>query len=214
MDINKEQLIEIIINIHGSMEKNEELLTRLDSSIGDGDHGINMKKGFNAVVMGILNNESKLENIKDVLYYTGRTLASNIGGASGVFFSTMFINASMVSNKNKIDMRNFIKMMDSAIKGIKSRGNVKVGQKTMLDVLEPAFIALNGSIRLQLDDEEILSNMINEAYIGLMNTKNLKATKGKAGLFKEKTIGHIDPGAMSTYLMLNDIVNYSKKLKN
>jgi dihydroxyacetone kinase-like protein len=202
--ITTESLIKILRNIAIKIHENKELLTELDAAIGDGDHGINMNKGFTAV-------SKKLEGLKtddcgEILKVTAMTLISTIGGASGPLYGTAFLKASTIAKgKTELGKETIIKMFDEAIKGVVMRGKAHIGEKTMLDALIPAYEALKES----LEQGQELSIAFNEAagaaYKGVERTKHIIATKGRASYLGERSLGHQDPGATSSYLILKTI---------
>ncbi|MBM7871209.1 dihydroxyacetone kinase-like protein [Clostridium pascui] len=206
MKIGANEVKETIKNIAKVMAENKEFLTELDANIGDADHGINMCKGFKAVIKKL--NETNTESISEILKITGMTLVSNVGGASGPLYGTAFMKASMAIDKDYMDIYDLINMLQAALEGIKVRGKSQAGEKTMIDVIEPALNALVKSKDDGLIDEKALENMKDEALKGLEHTKSIIATKGRAAYLGERSIGHQDPGATSSYLMLNEIYKY------
>ncbi|MGL6106465.1 dihydroxyacetone kinase subunit DhaL [Romboutsia sp.] len=202
--MKSEQLIQIINKIGEVIEENKLYLTELDATIGDGDHGLNLSKGFKAVKekLATLNTSS----ISEVLKTTGMALVSSVGGASGPLYGTAFMKASMVvNNKEEIDINDLEKMLEEALNGVKMRGKSQFGEKTMIDAIEPALNKLKSDISNNLDVITCLENMSNEALKGTEATKNIIATKGRASYLGERSIGHQDAGATSSYLILKTI---------
>lgn len=211
MSVNEKQVKEIINAIAVVIGENKDYLTKLDAAIGDGDHGLNLDRGFETVRKKLKNEgESDIGNIlKDV----GMTLVSNVGGASGPLYGTAFMKAAVtVKGKNTVDINDFFKMLQEALAGIKMRGKAELGDKTMIDSIEPAVISLKNSLDKRLNDVEALKNVRDEALKGVNNTKNISARKGRASYLGERSIGHQDPGATSSYLILNVIYEEIKKL--
>jgi dihydroxyacetone kinase-like protein len=204
MSINITSLIKIINKIADVMDENKAFLTELDAAIGDGDHGINMTRGFNAVREKLKTDTSKKAG--DILKTVGMTLVSNVGGASGPLYGTAFMKAAIAVKDNEtLDIKDFIKIMEAALEGIKLRGKATVGEKTMVDAVVPAIEALQEGLTQNLKPLEILFNAKEAAKAGVEFTKTIVATKGRASYLGERSIGHQDPGATSTYLMLNAI---------
>lgn len=203
---SRDALINILCNIAHTIKENKELLTNLDAAIGDTDHGINMNKGFNAVV-------EKLETLKEsdchtILKTTAMTLISTVGGASGPLYGTAFLKASAVAeNKTELSDQDLIKMFDEGIKGIMMRGKAQRGEKTMLDALIPAYEALKESLEAGDNTATAFKKASEAAYNGVEYTKTIKATKGRASYLGDRSIGHQDPGATSSYLMLKTIAD-------
>lgn len=185
--------------------ENKQFLTDLDAAIGDGDHGINMARGFEAVA-------SKLQTLgadKDigtVLKTVGMALISSVGGASGPLYGTAFMRAAGPSQgKQELDTETAALMLSAAINGIKERGKATRGEKTMLDALEPAYDAF---VTAQAAGEALpacLAAAYKAAEAGVEYTKTISATKGRASYLGERSIGHQDPGATSSYLMLKTL---------
>lgn len=207
--ITRDLLIDILKNIGEVIKDNKQYLTDLDSAIGDGDHGINMNKGFKAVV-------EKLDTVKDkdcgeVLKTTAMTLISTVGGASGPLYGTAFLKASMaVKGKMELDKEDILKIFDEAIKGIVMRGKAKQGEKTMLDALIPAYEELKESFENGSSLSEAFNNACIAANEGVEYTKTIRATKGRASYLGDRSIGHQDPGATSSYLMIKTIADTLK----
>jgi dihydroxyacetone kinase-like protein len=211
MSITLINLVNIINKIDDSLDENKALLTELDAAIGDGDHGINMTRGFHAVKEKLKTNTSNTAG--DILKIIGMTLVSNVGGASGPLYGTAFMKASLVVKDNEtLDIKDFVNIMEAALEGIKLRGKGIAGEKTMIDAVVPAITALKNGLLTNLKPIEILFNTKEAAKNGVEFTKTIIATKGRASYLGERSIGHQDPGATSTYLMLQVIYDEVKKL--
>lgn len=201
---NSNILIKIIENMGKNIIENKDYLTELDRVIGDADHGINMSKGFSAV-------DAKLDEMNgkdwgDILKTVAMTLISTVGGASGPLYGTAFLRAStVVDGKMEIDKEDIINMFEQAVEGIKMRGKSDKGDKTILDALIPAFEALKLAYE-EGKDTKIAFKMAEEAALeGVEYTKDIIAKKGRASYLGERSIGHQDPGATSTYIMIKSI---------
>ena len=171
-------------------EEKETLLTDLDRAIGDGDHGVNMVRGFKALPDNI--DDSSMQSL---LKSTGMTLMSHIGGASGPLYGFSFVKMSQVVNE-EIDQDNLKALLNSFSEAIAQRGKVELNEKTMYDVIERTREALD-------KDENIDFNTL-QSYAD--ETKNMIATKGRASYFKEDSKGYIDPGAQSSVYILNAMI--------
>ncbi|WP_138268809.1 dihydroxyacetone kinase subunit DhaL [Anaerofustis stercorihominis] len=202
--MTKETLIELIKNIAKKIEEEKQFLTDLDSEIADGDHGINMARGFEAV-------EAKLDTVKDkdcgtILKTVGMTLVSTVGGAAGPLYGTAFMKAGMVlAGKEELNGEDFIKSMEAAIEGVKQRGKSDKGEKTMLDSMIPAYDAFKENI--DKDTKEAMKEALEAAKEGIEYTKTIIATKGRAAYIGERSIGHQDPGATSFTYMIECLYN-------
>ncbi|MGL5616180.1 MAG: dihydroxyacetone kinase subunit DhaL [Sarcina sp.] len=202
--INGLKLKNIFKEIDKVMDENQLKLSELDAAIGDGDHGLNMNKGFNAVIEKI--ETMPEDNLANLVKVAGMALVSNVGGASGPLYGTAFMKASMVIvNKSEIDIKDFIEMLKAALEGIKMRGKASLGEKTMIDALEPAIKAGEVAFNEGKDEKEILSIIENAAKEGAEGTKNIVATKGRASYVGERSLTHQDAGATSMYLILKAI---------
>lgn len=205
--ITRDTLIDMLNKIAETIIENKEFLTDLDAAIGDGDHGINMDKGFRAVI-------EKLHGVKDkdcgsILKNTAMTLISTVGGASGPLYGTAFLKASIIAKeKMELESEDIIRMFDEGIKGIVMRGKAKRGEKTMLDSLIPAYEALKISIEGGDTLTQAFDKASKAAYDGVEYTKTIRATKGRASYLGNRSIGHQDPGATSSYLMIKSLANF------
>lgn len=208
--MDSKKVIEILIKVSEKIDKNKEYLTELDAAIGDGDHGLNMSKGFNAVSDKLKAEED--DNIGNILKNTGMTLVSNVGGASGPLYGTAFMKASMaLKDKNEIDINDFLSALKLALEGIKSRGKSTEGEKTMIDALSPAIKSMEDSIKNGDSYIEVLEKGKYAALEGVEFTKTIKATKGRASYLGDRSIGHQDPGATSCFYILETIYEEAKK---
>lgn len=204
MSINGLKVIEILNKIADVIDENKLYLTELDAAIGDGDHGLNMSKGF-AVVKEKLK-EDDGSNIGDILKKTGMALVSNVGGASGPLYGTAFLKAATVVNgKEEIELSDFAKILEAALEGIKMRGKAELDDKTMIDAIEPALNVLKDGLVKGVSVEAILKEVADAAYKGVEHTKEIAARKGRASYLGERSIGHQDPGATSSALILDTI---------
>lgn len=202
--IDNNKLIKIITKIGEKITQEKEFLTELDNIIGDGDHGINMARGFSEV-------EKKLPELNDkdigtILKTIGMTLVSTVGGASGPLYGTAFMKSgNYMMNKTNLDLNDFIEILKISIEGIKMRGKSTAGEKTMLDSMIPALEAIERESKNNKNIKDIFDLGIKAAENGIEYTKTIKATKGRASYLGERSIGHQDPGATSFTLMLKVI---------
>lgn len=199
------KMAEIIRAIAARMEAEKDFLTQLDNEIGDGDHGINMARGFKAVLEKL----PELENgdLGSLLKGAGMQLVSNVGGASGPLYGTAFMKAgNFLKGKTEAEAADFAAAMEAAIGGIKMRGKAEEGEKTMLDALCPAHKALVTAVDGGAELQEALQKAVEAAKGGVEYTKTIIATKGRASYLGERSIGHQDPGATSSLYMLEEMV--------
>jgi dihydroxyacetone kinase-like protein len=177
------------------IEHSEEL-TALDSAIGDGDHGANMKRGFEAVLADLDAHAAK--PLPEALKAAGMQLVMKVGGASGPLYGTLFMTLGR-SLPEDADRAAFAAALKAAIDAVKARGKSDVGQKTMLDVLAPVQEAVAGNAAL--GDVAAKANEAAEATVPML------ATRGRASFLGERSIGHMDPGARSSALIVGAAVS-------
>ncbi|WPC44663.1 dihydroxyacetone kinase subunit DhaL [Clostridium sp. JS66] len=211
MSINTAEVIKILNKITDVMSQNKAFLSELDAAIGDGDHGINMEKGFLAVSDKIKDDTESA--IGDVLKKAGMALVSNVGGASGPLYGTAFMKAAAeLKDAKTMDLKDFLNVMNAALGGIKMRGKAELEDKTMVDAIVPAIKSLNESVSSNEDTVIALEKAKDSALKGVLHTKEIIAKKGRASYLGERSIGHQDPGATSSYLMLNTIYECIKEI--
>lgn len=186
-------------------EHRVELIT-LDREIGDGDHGENLDRGFSAVL-------PKLDALpegstpSDVLKVVATTLISTVGGASGPLVGTAFLKASgAVSGQESIDPSGLVDLLTAARDGVVLRGKADVGDKTMIDAWTPAVDAAAAAAQSGADERAVLDAAATAAEAGAAATEPLVAHKGRASYLGERAIGHRDPGAQSSALILRAAV--------
>ncbi|MBF8982732.1 dihydroxyacetone kinase subunit L [Lutibacter sp. B2] len=204
--IDKNIFLRIINNLSDSIIENKELLNELDRPIGDSDHGSNMVRGFTEV-------KKKLENVKEsdfstILKTIAMALISTVGGASGPLYGTSFLKASgAVVGKEELDEKDIIAVYEAVIDGIKYRGKSDKGQKTMLDAIIPAYEAFKACVENGGDLKKASDEAQKAAAEGVEYTKTIIAIKGRASFLGERSIGHADPGATSSYIILKSIAS-------
>jgi dihydroxyacetone kinase-like protein len=196
---------EIANKIADVIIENKQHLTKLDSDIGDGDHGINMARGFEQVKEKV--NGNNYESDKDLMKTIAMTLISTVGGASGPLYGTAFLNVSKVVPDSEYDLDSAIEIGQAAVEGIQKRGKAKAGEKTMLDTIIPAVESLKESRENGDDLETALKKCKETAHEGMKNTIPMQATKGRASYLGKRSIGHQDPGATSSYMIIETIID-------
>ena len=179
----------------------KDYLSDLDAKIGDGDHGINMARGFGAV-LDALDELDHPENPKLVLHTVGETILENVRGAAGPLYGTAFLRASdACSEDEKLTIASVDRLLSAAIAGIKKRGHAERGDKTMLDVLIPIHECFTAPYAEGSTLYECLADANQAANEGVEYTKTIAARKGRASYLGERSIGYEDPGAVSSMLM-------------
>ena len=183
------------------MAENKEYLTSLDSAIGDADHGINMDRGMRAVM-------TKIEGLPEgdigtLLRTVGMALVSSVGGAGGPLYGTLFMQmGAATKGKPEITLNDWADAVDAALKGVQSRGKAEPGDKTMVDALGPAAEALRAAAGNGTELDAALKSSTEAAREGMEATTPLVARKGRASYLGERSAGHQDPGATSSYLLI------------
>ncbi len=176
-------------------------LTELDRQIGDGDHGENMRRGFQAVVAK-LDDGTERTQVGEVLKVVATTLMSSVGGASGPLYGTAFLRASKATERAELDGSSVVAMLEAALEGVTTRGKATTGEKTMVDAWHPAVDAAASVAQDGGDPVAVLRAAAEAADAGASSTIPLVATKGRASYLGERSAGHEDPGARSTALLL------------
>src|SRR5438128_2973217 len=201
-----EDMLRWLERIADVMHENRDSLTQLASPICDADHGTNMDRGFKAVADKLPAMASM--DIGSILKTVGTTLVSTVGGASGPLYGTAFLRAGMAtSGKLELYEADFVGMLEAALEGIKARGKAQPGEKTMVDALTPALAAAKEAEAQNLGLSQMLRRASDAAEAGMKATIPLLATKGRASYLGERSIGHQDPGATSSWLMLKTLAD-------
>jgi dihydroxyacetone kinase-like protein len=184
-----------------TVAENREYLTRLDSAIGDADHGTNMDRGMKAVVAKLDAQEG--EDIGALLKTVGMTLISTVGGAGGPLYGTLFLQMGMATTgKSELQPEDWAAALDGAVSGVQMRGKAELGDKTMVDALIPARDTFNSALADGASFEDALRRSAQAAQQGMESTVPLVAKKGRASYLGERSAGHQDPGATSTHLLI------------
>ncbi len=194
--------LDVVREMAAAMQENRRYLTKLDSEIGDGDHGNNMHRGFQAALERL--DDAGPSTPAEALKAVSMALVSKVGGAAGPLYGTAFLRASsaLQDSKDEVSAEDAAQALEAALGGIKQRGKAEVGDKTIVDALEPAVeaakeAASNGSAA------GVLRAAAKAAEEGARSTVPLMARKGRASYLGDRAKGHKDPGATSTYYLLD-----------
>lgn len=179
-------------------------LVDLDRAIGDGDHGENMDRGFKAALEAL--EQAQPGSVAEVLKTVAKTLMSTVGGAAGPLYGTAFLRASKAAGDGDLDGAGVAAVIAGALDGIQARGKATTGEKTMVDAWTPALEAARAAAESGSDPAAVLEAAATAAEAGAAATEPLRATKGRASYLGERSIGHLDPGAVSTSLILRAAV--------
>ncbi len=187
--------------IDGSVRAERDHLVQLDAAIGDGDHGTNMVRGFEAVVQALAADAGSPPG--RLLIISGRTLVSTVGGASGPLWGSALRNAGRaLGDETTFDGAQLAELLAAALAAVKDLGTASIGDKTMVDALEPAVDALRDRVAAGDSLPAALSAAAEAAEAGMRATIPLQARKGRASYLGERSVGHQDPGATSTALII------------
>ncbi|WP_214411187.1 dihydroxyacetone kinase subunit DhaL [Sphaerisporangium fuscum] len=180
---------------------NRDRLTRLDAAIGDADHGTNLHRGFVAAVDALASDPPDTPG--RVLVVTGMTLIRKVGGAAGPLYGTAFRQMGVTfGSKQEITLADLAAALEAAVAGVRKLGGAAEGDKTMVDALAPAARALTEAAHGGLKTEEALDVTRTAAEEGARATVPMQARKGRASYLGERSIGHLDPGAASSALII------------
>lgn len=205
MSNQAEVIVAIIRALQETITSHQDEITELDRAIGDGDHVINLQRGLNAIEAI----SSELSNLEwsAALMKIGMTLMSTMGGASGSLFGTLFISMGKEAKDKEMSFAVFSEIFTQGVDSVKKRGKSDIGEKTMLDTLIPVANSLTNDIKNNIEFNQALENAKQHAIDGMMSTKDLLATKGRASFLGERVIGHIDAGARTSQLMICTIAD-------
>jgi len=199
--VSYEDAVRFIRRYAEVIAENKEYLTQLDSAIGDADHGINMDRGMQAAL-------AKIEQVADgdigsLMKTVGMTLVSTVGGAGGPLYGTLFLQFGIATaGKTELEPEDWALALEKGVEGVQMRGKAEPGDKTMVDALIPARDAYRAALQEGASFEEALRRSAAAAEEGMKATIPLVARKGRASYLGERSAGHQDPGATSSYLLV------------
>jgi dihydroxyacetone kinase-like protein len=201
VSVTYDDAVQFVKTFAATIAENKEYLTELDSSIGDADHGINMDRGMQAAVAKI--DGLPAGDVGDLFKTVGMTLVSTVGGASGPLYGTLFLRlGTSLAGRSEVDGNDWLQALTQAVEGVQARGKAEPNDKTMVDALLPARAALAEALQAGATTSEALRRSADAAREGMEATIPLVARKGRASYLGERSAGHQDPGATSSYLFL------------
>ncbi|MGD0872501.1 MAG: dihydroxyacetone kinase subunit DhaL [Bryobacteraceae bacterium] len=201
MAVGKQEVLKWVEVLQQVYAGNRQWLTELDSAIGDADHGINMDRGFTAVKAELAAHVPP--DIGSVFQNVATTLIRHVGGAAGPLYGTFFLRAAAAcAGKTEIEAADVLALFQAGIEGVGQRGKAAAGDKTMMDALLPALDAMRKAIEDGGSLAAILDAAAAAAQAGMLGTIPMQARKGRASYLGARSIGHQDPGATSSYLLL------------
>ena len=202
LTLSSSDVIRIIDSISATMEKEKGYLSELDGAIGDGDHGVNMAKCFREVKKKLPENIDK--DVGTILKNVGMIILNSVGGAMGALYGTLFLKASKeVMGKMEVNLEDLIKMFEAGEKGIQEMGKAQLGDKTLLDTIDPAVKALKEAQAQGKSFIDTLAAFSEAAKKGAESTRGMISKIGRSSRLGERTIGHQDAGATSCYFILD-----------
>jgi dihydroxyacetone kinase-like protein len=200
----------MMIHVSNVMVESKEIMCEADRNIGDGDHGIGMSNGFDAARQELANQE--FDDVYKVFFTVGRTMIKVMGGASGIIFGTLFYAGSKnMDPVAEIDTKGLTEVFEKALNDIKAKGQAKVGDKTVVDALEPMVVAMKNDVVKDATLEDLLQNAYDAAVTGKETSKQFIAKFGKAKTLGERAIGYPDAGAVSLTLITKAMVDWIKE---
>ena len=202
--MDSEKIFNALNQIKLSIDQHKDEIEKLDQEIGDGDHIFNIQRGIKESLD--LKDELSGQAPDEVLKKIGIKIMTTVGGSSGALFATLLMGMSKKYNDELSDQKNIAVMFTEGVEAMKKRGKSDLGEKTMLDVLIPVSNELQ-KLSDQEDVKHIAEKIKSAAEKGMLSTKNLIATKGRASFLGERAKGHIDPGARSSQLAIDAICN-------
>jgi dihydroxyacetone kinase-like protein len=200
-----------ITEIAAVVQAQRDHLTQLDSAIGDADHGINLARGFGAVQAALAATDTPTPG--SVLLLTGSTLISKVGGASGPLYGTAFRRAAKaLGDEPEVELPAVAEALEAALAGVKKLGAASEGDKTMVDALAPAVAAFSKAVSEGAAAPDAMAALTDAADAGSRDTIEMQARKGRASYLGPRSVGHEDPGAASTALMLHALRDVATRL--
>jgi dihydroxyacetone kinase-like protein len=185
------------------IQSQEAYLTELDAAIGDADHGANMRRGTGKICERMAETDFHFDDISSFLRAVGMILISSVGGAAGPLYGAFFLRAAQVEQEDqRISVEELATMFRAGLEGVLQRGKAQVGDKTLIDALQPAVEALEAAAKQGLSLAEALESARMAAEGGMQNTVDMQANRGRASYLGPRAIGHQDPGATSLYFLV------------
>ena len=204
-EINTQDFIKIVSDICASIEKQKDYLSELDRAIGDGDHGVTMSIGWTAVKEKLSSINSN-DGFQKICTQIASSFLSAVGASAGPLYATALMRGGIaIKDKEFLDAISFSLFLDAAAKGIKDRGKAEIGDKTMLDVWMPAAEEMKKQANSGANLMDALDSTVKNARNAMNKTKDLLSKKGRSSKLGKRSIGHIDPGAASSFVIINSI---------
>jgi dihydroxyacetone kinase-like protein len=211
MTLTSNEYKEYILALTELFATKKDYLCELDRKIGDGDHGVTMNIGYQAVKDTVEQELQEQNDIAKISVAVGKSFLDAVGSSVGPLYASGYLKAAVaVKNKTELDDDGLFDFWISFSKGIKDRGKAKIGDKTMIDTLEPFFTVLDEQRVNGLSFSEAFDKALEHAKKGMESTKDIVSNKGRSKRLGYRSQGHVDPGAMSAYLMLETFQPFAK----
>jgi len=210
MTITVEEYFEYLKNAAKKINENKDYITKLDATTGDGDHWVNMNMGFDK----LLSSKDELVNLRvnEFLKKIGMLIMATVGGSSGALYGSAYINAAKrVGDVDTLDEKSILTLLDGQLEAIMKRGKAEYGYKTMIDSLYPAVQTYKEELAKNSTCKTIFEAVQKSSEQGMLDTKEMKATKGRASYREDKGVGHLDPGAVTMYYQISELMKYLQK---
>ena len=205
--VSRDEVLAWLRALQKVFAENKRYLTDLDSAIGDADHGINMDRGFSNVVRELDKNEPP--DISGIFKTVAMVLIKTVGGAAGPLYGTFFLRASAAcAGKEEMDSAGIVAMLEAGLKGVVERGKADLGDKTMVDALTPGLNKMKQLLADGAGFKEMLKQGAAATQQGMEGTIPMLAKKGRASYLGERSIGHQDPGATSSYFLVETMSKF------
>jgi dihydroxyacetone kinase-like protein len=207
MAMTFEQLKQMFLEIAGRIEEVKDELSELDRQLGDGDHGVTMSIGWQAVADKV--RDSSAGDCGALLKEVAMAFLNAVGSSVGPLYATAFIRGSAaLQGKTELTREDLVSFWEAAIQGIQERGKAKVGDKTMMDTWYPVLDVLKS----QGGEQDVFDKALVEAEKGMKSTENLLSQLGRSSRLGDRSLGHKDPGAVSAYYIFDTFVQYVHKV--
>lgn len=201
--LDKDYFIRCFTKMGVLVEDNRDYWTQLDSAIGDGDHGINLSIGFREVTKQLPALAESDDTISQLLKKVGMILLSKVGGASGPLYGSLLMKmGDPVQGKLEVTFTEFVGMLEAGVEAVIYRGKAELGDKTMVDALLPGVTLLKKNPHQLVGVKERLTEAVETMRQSAEETKPLRAKKGRAKRLGDRSIGHLDPGAVSSWMLM------------
>lgn len=208
MAISTQDLIAMFNAISNMIETNKDHLSELDGIIGDADHGVTMEIGFSAVSEALANLGSESSDPGTVFNTAAKSFLNAVGASSGPLYATAFMRAgAAVKGQPELDRANMVEVITAMARGVQDRGKAERGDKTMVDAWLPAAEAMSEAAASGAALGQCLDAAAKAAAEGAESTKAMRASKGRAARLGDRSLGHIDPGAASTAMIIRTIAD-------